>query len=241
MDDPQSNHNGGQLLFGPDGKLFVATGDGGGANDQHGARGNAQDLGSLLGKLLRIDPRARGGKPYTVPADNPFVGRSGARGEVWAYGLRNPWRFSFDRSTGDLTVADVGQDAVEEVDHVDGPGRGANFGWRPLEGKRVNFEGEPAPGAIDPVIQKTHSSGWCSITGGSVVRDPDVPALRGKYVYGDFCQGRLRAATLRPGRASADRQLPLKGIEALSSFGEDARGRVHVVSLAGPVYRLAAG
>lgn len=241
MDDAEPNHNGGLMTFGPDGRLYVATGDGGGGNDQHGARGNAQDLGSLLGKLLRIDPRASGSRPYRVPADNPFVGRSGARGEVYSYGLRNPWRFSFDRRTDDLTIGDVGQSAVEEVDFVPkGAGRGANFGWRPREGKRVNFKGEPAPGAIDPVIQKTHDEGWCSVTGGFVVRDPHLPALTGQYLYGDFCQGRIRAARLSAGKATRDRQLPLRKVDALASFGEDGAGRIYVVSLGGAVYRLAA-
>ena len=239
MADPEANHNGGMMQFGPDGRLYIATGDGGGGDDQHGTRGNAQDLGSLLGKLLRIDPRARGGKPYSVPADNPFVGRAGARPEVWASGLRNPWRFSFDRSTRALNVGDVGQDAVEEVDFVPGNGRGANFGWRPREGSKVNFEDERAPGAIDPVIEKTHDDGWCSITGGYVVRDPELPSLRGQYVYGDFCQSRIRAARLRPGGATGDRQLALPKVESLSSFGEDAAGRIYVVSLSGAVSRLA--
>ena len=242
MDDPEGNHNGGLMKFGPDKQLYVATGDGGGGNDQHGARGNAQNLGSLLGKLLRIDPRRKGSRPYRVPSSNPFVGRSGARPEIWAYGLRNPWRFSFDRSTDDLTIGDVGQNEVEEIDFVKGSGKGANFGWRPFEGTRVNFAGEQAPGAIDPVIEKTHSKdGWCSITGGYVVRDPKLPALRGQYLYGDFCEGRIRAAKLSAGKATSDRQLPLKQIESLASFGEDARGRIYVVSLSGPVYRLAAG
>ncbi len=240
MDDPESNHNGGQMSFGPDGRLYVATGDGGGGDDQHGPRGNAQDLGSLLGKLLRIDPKRSGGRAYTIPRDNPFVGRSGARPEVWASGLRNPWRFSFDRSTGDLSIGDVGQETIEEIDFVRGTGRGANFGWRPREGSRVNFPDERAPGAIDPVIEKSHDDGWCSVTGGQVVRDPGLPALRGQYLYGDFCLGRMRAARLAPGRATGDRQLALPQVESLASFGEDAAGRIHVVSLSGAVYRLAA-
>ena len=241
MDDPESNHNGGMMQFGPDKLLYIGTGDGGGGNDQHGARGNAQNLGSPLGKLLRIDPRKQGSRPYRVPSANPFVGRGGARPEIWSYGLRNPWRFSFDRSTGDLTIGDVGQNEVEEIDFVKGSGKGANFGWRPFEGKRTNFKGEKAPGALDPVITKTHSKDkWCSITGGYVVRDPKLPALRGQYLYGDFCEGRIRAAKLSEGKASKDRQLPLKQIESLASFGEDARGRVYVVSLSGAVYRLAA-
>ena len=183
MADTEDNHNGGELVFGPDRLLYIGTGDGGGANDQHGARGNAQSLGSLLGKILRIDPResgGRGGRAYSVPPSNPFAGRAGARGEIYSYGLRNPWRFSFDRRTHDLSIGDVGQDQVEEIDFVRaGRGAGANFGWRPFEGNRRNFD-EPAPGAIRPVITHTHANGWCSITGGYVVRDRRVPALYGR-------------------------------------------------------------
>ena len=136
MDDEEGNHNGGLLLFGPDKHLYIGTGDGGGAGDEHGARGNAQNLGSLLGKLLRIDPAESGGRPYGVPSDNPFVGRDGARGEIYSYGLRNPWRYSFDRRTGDLSIGDVGQNEIEEIDFVRrGKGRGANFGWRAFEGR----------------------------------------------------------------------------------------------------------
>jgi len=240
MADPEPNHNGGLMVFGPDGLMYVGTGDGGGGNDQHGARGNAQSLGSLLGKILRIDPRRSGGRSYTVPSSNPFVGRSGARGEIYAYGLRNPWRFSFDRATGDLSIADVGQDAVEEVDFVrKGRGLGANFGWRPWEGRRRNFD-EPAPGAIFPVITHTHTAGFCSITGGYVVRDRSVPGLYGRYVYGDYCNSRLRVATLRAGRRVGSRTLSVPSISGVSSFGEDAAGRVYVTSLNGPVYRFAA-
>jgi glucose/arabinose dehydrogenase len=240
MADPEPNHNGGLMIFGADGLMYVGTGDGGGGDDQHGARGNAQSLGSLLGKILRIDPRASGGRPYATPSDNPFTGRSGARPEIYAYGLRNPWRFSFDRTTGALSIGDVGQDAVEEIDFVrNGAGRGANFGWRPWEGRTRNFD-EPAPGAVPPVITHSHSEGFCSITGGYVVRDRSVPALYGRYVYGDYCEGRLRAATLRAGRRTTGRPLALPKVGGLSSFGEDAAGRVYATSLNGPVYRLAA-
>jgi glucose/arabinose dehydrogenase len=238
----EPNHNGGLLLFGPDRLLYAGTGDGGGGNDQHGARGNAQDLGSLLGKILRIDPRRKGSRPYSVPASNPFVGRSGARPEIYSYGLRNPWRFSFDRSTGDLAIADVGQDAVEEVDFAaKGQARGVNYGWRPLEGNRRNFN-EPAAGAVAPVLELQHSAGNCSITGGYVERDKGVPALLGRYVYGDLCRGELRSAKLAPGSATGDEAIPgVAKVNQLSSFGEDASGRVYAVSLSGPVYRLAAG
>jgi glucose/arabinose dehydrogenase len=240
-DGIESNHNGGLVVFGPDDLLYVGTGDGGGANDQHGSRGNAQDLSKLEGKLLRIDPRRSGGRPYTVPASNPFVGRSGARPEIYSYGLRNPWRFSFDRATGDLVIGDVGQGAVEEIDFArKGEARGVNYGWRPFEGRRRNFD-EPAPGAVPPVLELFHDDGNCSVTGGYVVRDPALKALAGSYVYGDFCKGQLRAARLAPGSASGDRSLGLKTVANLSSFGEDGLGRVYVTSLDGPVYRLRAG
>jgi glucose/arabinose dehydrogenase len=241
-DDPESNHNGGMLAFGRDGYLYVGTGDGGGGDDQHGARGNAQNLGSPLGKILRIAPTtADGGPGFRVPASNPFVGRPGARGEIWDYGLRNPWRFSFDRRTGDLVIGDVGQDAVEEIDLVRrGRTKGRNFGWRPFEGNRRNFS-EPAPGAVAPVITHTHDQGWCSITGGYVVRDRSLAGLYGRYVYGDYCKGEIWSATLRLPRARGDRRVPgLRKVGAISSFGEDARGRVYVTTLEGPVYRLAA-
>ena len=202
MEDPESNHNGGLLLFGPDGLLYVGTGDGGGGGDQHGARGNAQNLGSLLGKLLRIDPRASGGRAYSVPGSNPFIGRAGARGEIYAYGLRNPWRFSFDRKRGDLSIGDVGQNAYEEINFVRrGAGRGANFGWRPYEGRARYAEGESAPGHVKPVIVRSHSDGFCSVTGGVVVRDRRLRALRGRYVWGDYCEGRIESARLSRGRA----------------------------------------
>jgi glucose/arabinose dehydrogenase len=237
---PQPNHNGGQLAFGPDGLLYIGLGDGGGEFDRHGARGNGQSLGTILGKILRIDPRPSAGRPYGIPSSNPFAGRAGARGEIYSYGLRNPWRFSFDRATGALAIGDVGQDTIEEVDFVSrGGGRGANFGWRPLEGTNRLYR-EPAPGHVPPVIQKTHAAGWCSITGGYVVRDPRLPALRGRYVYGDFCKGEIRSARLTPHASRGDQAVAgLRRVQSLSSFGEDALGRVYVTSLSGPVYRLA--
>ncbi|HEX2087746.1 MAG TPA: PQQ-dependent sugar dehydrogenase [Solirubrobacteraceae bacterium] len=242
QDQPEANHNGGMLAFGPDRLLYIGLGDGGGGDDQHGERGNAQDLGSLLGKILRIDPRRAGSRPYRVPGSNPFVGREGARPEVFAYGLRNPWRFSFDRETSDLVIGDVGQSDIEEISFATlRRARGANFGWRPWEGNRRNFDDEEAPGHLRPVIEKSHDDGYCSITGGYVVRAPDLPALRGQYVYGDFCDGKVRAARLRSGGASNDRALDLPRVGPISSFGEDAQGRVYVTSLDGPVYRLTQG
>ena len=231
-----SNHNGGQLQFGPDGLLYIGLGDGGGGGDPFGS---GQSLGTFLGKILRIDPRRSGGRPYTVPRTNPFVGRSGARPEIYAYGLRNPWRFSFDRRTGDLAIADVGQNQVEEVDFVgEGRGRGANFGWSVFEGRR-RFRDGSAPGHVPPVLQQFHSNGNCSITGGYIVRDRSLGSLFGRYVYGDYCVGRIRSAVLRTSRARRDRATRLR-VPSLSSFGEDARGRVYATSLQGPVYRLSA-
>jgi glucose/arabinose dehydrogenase len=240
MNDPEENHNGGQLQFGRDGFLYVGTGDGGGADDQHGARGNGQDLGSPLGKLLRIDPRH--GRTYVVPSSNPFVKRAGARREIWSYGLRNPWRFSFDRMTGDLVIGDVGQDNVEEVDFAPrsrGLGRGANYGWRPIEGNRRNFN-EPAPGAVAPVFTMTHAQGNCSITGGYVVRDKALGSLYGRYLFADLCAGEIRSLKLSPGNATGGAGIGVH-VDQPSTFGQDARGRIYVASIAGPVYRLAAG
>ncbi len=235
--DTESNHNGGQLAFGPDGLLYVGIGDGGGGDDQHGPIGNGQNLGTLLGKILRIDPQASGGKPFGIPRDNPFVGRAGAKPAIYAYGLRNPWRFSFDRRTGDLTIGDVGQDHVEEIDfRAKGTGRGTNFGWRAWEGRRREDPSLNVRGDVKPVLQYTHDHG-CSVTGGYVVRDPRLPSLAGRYVYGDFCAGDLFSARLRQGGASGRRALGLH-VDSLSSFGEDDSGRVYVTSLNGPVYRL---
>ena len=191
----------------------------------------------MLGKIIRIAPKAGGG--YRVPSRNPFVGRSGARPEVYAYGLRNPWRFSFDRRTSDIVIGDVGQNAIEEIDfRTKGTARGVNFGWRPWEGRRRNFD-EPARRAVFPQLTKTHSDGWCSITGGYVVRDRALGALYGRYVYGDYCKGELRSVKLSQSGARGDRALGLRTVSSLSSFGEDARGRVYVASLNGPVYRFA--
>ena len=234
---PVSNHNGGLVEFGTDGLLYVGWGDGGGSHDRHGAHGNAQNLGSLLGKILRIDPRRHGRAAYSIPRDNPFVGRRGARGEIYSYGLRNPWRFSFDRATGDMVIGDVGQDETEEVDFaLRGTARGANYGWRVFEGRRRDTR-ERAPGAVAPVLTYPHSAGRCAITGGYVVRDPALASLAGWYVYGDFCTGQLRAALLRPGGASGDHALGLRA-SSVTSFGEDLAGHVYATSFQGGVFRL---
>jgi glucose/arabinose dehydrogenase len=234
MDDFAANHNGGLLMFGPDGHLYIGTGDGGVADDP---RRNGQDLGSPLGKLLRIDPASGEGLPYGIPADNPFVDTPGARPEIYSYGLRNPWRYSFDRRTGALVIGDVGQGTLEEVDYVpDGGGRGANFGWSAFEGNdRFNLD-QQAPNAVAPVLTYGRDDG-CSVTGGYVVRDPALPALEGRYLYGDFCNPSLRTFLPAKHGARDDRPLGLE-VPELSSFGQDDQGRIYATSLAGPVFRL---
>ena len=193
IDHPNGNHNGGQLAFGPDGYLYIGTGDGGAANDPDR---NSLDLGELLGKILRIDPRQDGDQPYTVPADNPFIDTDGARSEIWAYGLRNPWRFSFDPATGELWIGDVGQGQWEEVDLAradDGGGRGLNFGWSAYEGTHRFNDDQPDGGVTMPVYEYSHDDGGCSVTGGEVYRGDTVASLVGWYVFGDYCGGTLWA------------------------------------------------
>ncbi len=230
-----SNHNGGQLQFhGP--LLYIGTGDGGGGGDPDG---NAQNRDSLLGKLLRIDPRRSGGKAYSVPPTNPFVGRSG-RDEIFSTGLRNPWRFSFDTVSAKqprLVIADVGQNAFEEINYLKlNQARGANFGWNRREGFRP-FEGGSAAGTTEPVFAYGRGGG-CSITGGYVVGDRALRTLYGRYLFADFCQGELRSLAPRLGRVSSAPPVGLT-VPNLSSFGQDNRGRIYVTSLSGDVYRLA--
>jgi glucose/arabinose dehydrogenase len=227
------NHNGGQLAFGPDGDLYVGVGDGGNEDDPDG---RGQNTGVLLGKVLRIRPGATGG--YAIPGGNPFAQSHRSRPEIWAYGLRNPWRFSFDRLTGDLIISDVGQDAQEEIDFArHGRGAGANYGWSVFEGSRRNKPGS-APGAVPPELVKLHSRGYCAIIGGYVVRDRSLKGLYGRYLYGDDCNPQVRSVRLTAGRALGDSFTGLD-VPEMSSFGEDAMGRVYAVSLEGPVYRFA--
>jgi glucose/arabinose dehydrogenase len=234
----RTNHKGGQLQFGPDGMLYAGFGDGGAGGDPDE---NAQNLSRILGKLIRIDPRPGGG--YSIASSNPFARRSGVRHEMYAYGLRNPYRFSFDRRRGSLIIGDVGQDEVEEIDYVPGregggqPRGGYNFGWDAFEG-RDRYEDGRAPGAIFPVIAHRQSAGFCSIIGGYVIRDPSLRGSRysGRYVYGDFCSPELRLSFLKRPRASS-RGTGLR-VSNLVSFGEDAQGRVYAVSMDGPIYRI---
>jgi hypothetical protein len=247
----EANHNGGQLQFGPDGHLYVSLGDGGGGGDPFE---NGQDTEELLAKILRIDPRPGQSPAYAIPAGNPFAAGPG-RDEIWAYGLRNPWRFSFDYATGDLVIADVGQDTREEVDFAPAvggvvSGAGANYGWSCREGfiaytsPAANCAGKS--GFTDPVFDYPHEdpggggAHGCSIIGGYVVRDQSVADLYGRYVYSDYCTGEIRSLLLpsaSSGRASDDHATGLSVSEP-TSFGEDSCGRVYVASAEGPVYRL---
>jgi glucose/arabinose dehydrogenase len=230
-----TNHNGGQLAFGPDGDLYIGVGDGGSEGDPEN---NGQNTDTLLGKILRIDPSPGGG--YTIPPTNPFVGQPGKRGEIWAYGLRNPWRFSFDRSTGDLIIGDVGQDLQEEVDFAAArSGGGTNYGWSIWEGDRRNKPGN-APHAVFPVLIARHSAGYCAIIGGYVVRDRSLPSLYCRYLFGDNCRSQIESVKLGRGSATGLHATALN-VSGTSSFGEDARGRIYITSLNGPVYRIARG
>jgi glucose/arabinose dehydrogenase len=226
-----TNHNGGQLQMGPDGNLWISTGDGGGVNRD--ADGDAQDPNRLLGKILRIAPGAGGG--YTIPTGNPYAGGGGAP-EVWATGLRNPWRFSFDRGTGDLLVGDVGESTMEEVSHAAAPGRapGANFGWPWFEGTHVLGSGAPPATHHAPIVTQRAADGWHAIVGGYVIRDGGLGGDAGRYVYGDTYRSELCLYDFAA-RASYPTG---EHVELLVSFGEDAAGRVYAVSLAGQVYRL---
>ncbi len=232
-----SHHNGGQIQFGGD-LLYLAPGDGG----TGGAP--ARDLGSLSGKLLRIDPRGAGPGEYTVPVGNPYVGQPGRRPEIWASGLRNPFRFSFDRLTGDLTIGDVGEKTTEEINYLpaaNGRGRGADFGWNACEGWSKRGTDEPCDltGSVLPVLERTRADGYKSIINGYVVRDPSLPSLYGRLVYGDFYVDRLRSTQLATTGATDDREVgPLAEVPRLTSFGEDAGGCVYATSFNGPVYRL---
>lgn len=232
------NHNGGQLQFGRDGMLYLAPGDG-------AFRENARDLSSPLGKILRLDPRGGVVGSYTAPADNPYAGSGGFRALVWSHGLRNPYRFSFDRLTGDLVVGDVGEGTTEEIDWVPasaGAGKGADFGWGVCEGSFATGSREdpcPLGGSVLPILDKFQvPDGWRSIVPGYVVRDPSLPSLYGRLVYGDYFQRALRSAVPAAPRATDDRELPGIAVSNPTSFGEDAGGCVYVTTSDG-VFRLA--
>jgi glucose/arabinose dehydrogenase len=236
VDQPYANHNGGQLAFGPDDYLYAALGDGGSGGDP---QNNAQSLDTLLGKLLRIDPTPSGSQPYTVPPGNPFTGRDGARPEIWAYGLRNPWRFSFDRASGDIWIGDVGQRAREEIDFQPAGAGGANYGWNFFEGSHRFRSGDAPADVVGPAYDYARADGNCSVTGGFVYRGSAIPELAGHYVFGDYCKGEVLGLVDRGGHFEA---VPVGGtLSQLSSFGEGHNGELYATSLDGPVYRLDRG
>jgi hypothetical protein len=259
--NPTDHHHAGLVLFGPDGQLYISQGDGGTYRD---SMFPSQRLNDLHGKILRIDPRRRGGSPYSVPPDNPFVGRAG-RDEIWAYGLRNPWRFGFDPATGALVIGDVGALIAEEIDVAQRPG--LNFGWSCLEGRApYATDGPPScdravlpaiefvrgslraddPAGATPVVTRGRprvstrlapGQPLCSIVAGVFVQDPSLPSLVGRHLYGDFCDTSLRSFRLEGNEAVDDKRVG-DGVPLLSSFGLDAAGRVYVTSLTGLVYRV---
>ena len=230
---PYSNHNGGQLVFGPDGYLYLGLGDGGSAGDP---QSNGQNPGTLLGSVLRMDVSPEGGSPvYRIPRDNPFVGVEGAREEIWAYGLRNPWRFSFDRETGRLWLGDVGQQSWEEINLIE---RGGNYGWNLMEGNHC-FQPRSkcaAAGLMPPALEYGSGQG-CSVIGGYVYRGPCLPSLTGAYVYADYCSGNIWALRYQGGSVADHRQIAVLD-KSITSFGQDAEGRLYILTRDSGIYRL---
>lgn len=243
VEQPFANHNGGHLAVGRDGFLYIGLGDGG---DRGDPLEQGQDPTTLLGSILRIDPLAAAGDlPYAIPSGNPFADAQGGAPEVWLYGVRNPWRFSFDRATGDLWVADVGQNEWEEITWLPATGgfdagRGANLGWNEMEGTH-EFDGDNPEGAVLPIHEYGHEDGACSITGGYVYRGSAIPALQGAYLFADYCAPGLRAIQAHEGQVLAERTWPELGGSQIQSFGEDLDGELFVLSAAGPVLKVVPG
>jgi len=235
VEQPYKNHNGGCLKFGPDGYLYIGLGDGGGAGDPEG---NGQDLSTLLGKILRIDvSNSTHEAPYVIPEDNPFLDTSNDyKKEIWAYGFRNPWRFSFDRVTGDLWVGDVGQDSWEEIDIVKA---GANYGWDIMEGRYCyppSINSCNLTGLSSPIWEYSHEDG-CSVIGGYVYRGTRAPSLYGKYLYADYCSGRIWSLQYEGEKAVENLELIKADID-ITSFAEDRAGEVYFLTGEGKIYRL---
>ena len=230
----RTNHNGGMLQFGPDGMLYIFLGDEGGAGDPFG---NGQNPGTLHGSILRID--VDGGDPYAIPDDNPYVGQEGARGEIWAIGVRNPWRSTFDPEGDVLYVADVGQNEIEEINAVPAGAAGVNYGWNTMEGSTC-FQSSRCDmsGLTLPVHEYGHGGGACSVTGGYVYRGSQLPEIVGHYFYSDFCTGFLRSFRLDGGQAADERSWDAGSLGAVSSFGVDGSGELYVVDIGGSVARL---
>lgn len=231
IDQPFPNHNGGQVRIGPDGYLYIGMGDGGSADDPNR---NGLNTDTLLGKLLRIDPTPSGDQQYTIPPDNPFVGVADAKPEIWSIGLRNPWRYTFDRATNDLWIADVGQDHFEEVDVAwadQGAGRGLNFGWSAFEATHRFHSDQPADGVVQPIHEYAHGPAGCSISGGVRYRGPAIPALAGWYVYGDYCSGQVRAFPVRDDRTAGDEVTLTDSIAGISEVAQGPDGELYVLSV----------
>jgi len=248
VEQPFTNHNGGTLTFGPDGYLYMGLGDGGSGGDPEY---NGQSLDTRLGKMLRIDPRASGDDPFTAPPSNPFapdpddpekVIPPGALAEIWAYGLRNPWKFSFDAETDDLWIADVGQGDWEEINFRGaGSTGGENYGWNHMEGLTL-YPGRPEgavepEGHVPPIHVYDHEGGSCSVTGGYVYRGEAIPSLQGAYVFSDWCDGRLRYIRQENGQASGETELGVT-VPSISAFGEDHDGELYAISLGGTVFKI---
>ncbi|WP_050409620.1 sorbosone dehydrogenase family protein [Massilia sp. NR 4-1] len=234
-----SNHNGGLLAFGPDGFLYIGTGDGGGGGDPNR---NAQNPESMLGKLLRLDVDSGLSTAYKVPSDNPYAGQSGKRGEIWALGLRNPWRFAFDGTSRQLYIADVGQGQREEVDIASIATGGNNYGWPIMEGSACyNAASCASAGLVRPAFEYTHGSAGangCSITGGYVYRGAAIPELAGRYFYSDYCKGFLKSFLYSGGTVSEQRDWGIANVGNVLSFGQDAQGELYVLVGGGKVYKL---
>jgi glucose/arabinose dehydrogenase len=246
FNQPESNHNGGWMAFGPDGYLYISSGDGGGANDVHGTIGNGQSRTTLLGKILRID--IDGADPYAIPQGNPFKDHATYRQEIWAFGLRNPWRCSFDRATGHLWIGDVGQGLREEIDVIPSGLGGLNFGWRPREGfaRTPAYNETPVTPAVDPVTDYNQEPA-ASVTGGYVYRGSAVPELQGKYIFADYITARFWLVTIDPNgtngtkvEITTDMRSGSPSVDEISSFGGDDQGELYVCDLGGQVYKIVA-
>lgn len=234
--EPQEWHNGGHIEFGPDGYLYLGLGDGGSIGDRFR---NGQELDLPYASILRFDPRPDGDQPYSIPSDNPYVGRSDAPA-TWVWGLRNPWKFSFDRTSGDLWIGDVGQNCVEEIDFVPaGSNGGENFGWSTLEGT-YRFEGHLPDNHTLPLLEYRHDEGGCAITGGYVYRGSEIAELEGMYLFADYCRGKVFALDTHDGRAVALFELGID-LNLLTSFGEGPDGEIYFLTLQQGIWKLAAG
>ncbi|WP_405848395.1 PQQ-dependent sugar dehydrogenase [Streptomyces niveus] len=230
---PYENHNGGDIKFGPDGYLYIALGDGGAGGDP---QGNGQKLDTLLGKILRIDPA--GAEPYAIPSDNPFVDDPNAKDEIWSYGLRNPWRFSFDSGTGDLLIGDVGQSDWEEIDWSPASSEGGeNYGWASMEGTHPFRGGTEPANHVPPVFEYDRNGLGCSVTGGYVYRGDAIPDLQGQYVYSDYCDGTLRTLKIENGTVTGQGDLAVNGGEVIS-FVQGGDGELYVLGLGGSISRI---